>query len=123
LLQSLVPKSKVEVLTLLRRIGRLIDLGVEHAFSLTMHPLIPLSSDLSCQRQIELCVSNAVDAGILTDALCWAEGDAPASFCTADSSDILNNKTEIYARICSIRGYEASENPLEIIGLRELFAS
>ena len=119
LLQSLVPKNK-EVLTLLRRIGRLIDLGVEHAFSLVLSPLVLLSTDLACQKQIELCVGNAVDAGLLTDALCWTEEDAPASFCTEDWSDILTNRTQIYARICSIRAYAPNENPLRIIGLREL---
>jgi len=120
LLQSLVPKSKIEVLTLLRRIGRLIDFGVEHAFSLVLSPLVPLSTDLACQKQIELCVANAVDAGLLTDALCWTEEDAPASFCTEDWSDILANRAKIYARICSIRAYAPTENPLKIVGLREL---
>jgi hypothetical protein len=120
LLQSLVLKNKIEILTFLRRIGRLIDLGVEHAFSLVLSPMVRLSTDLACQKQIELCVANAVDAALLTDALCWTEEDAPASFCTADWSDILANRTKIYARICSIRAYPPDENPLKIVGLREL---
>jgi len=120
LLKSLVPKNKVEVLTLLRRLGRLIDLGVDHAFSLISSPLVSMSTDLACQKQIELCVANAVDAWLLTDALCWTEEDAPASFCTEDWSDIVANRAEIYARICSIRAYAPTENPLKIVGLREL---
>lgn len=123
-LRQLLPRLKslnrTNVLTYLRKIGRIIDAGIKHALSLVIHPLILPSSDLVCEKHIELCIGNANDARILVDALCWAESNSPAIFCTLDYSDIIFNRTTICRKICQIRAYDFDENPLTIMSLREL---
>jgi hypothetical protein len=114
--------NKGEVLSYLRKIGRIIKLGVNYAFSLLSGKLAKLSSDLACQSQLESIVGNAVDRAILVDALCWAEDEHKSSiiFCTDDYKDLVLKRDKIYKRICRVRAYDIDELPLEIKSLSEL---
>jgi len=122
ILNQLSKMSKTELLQLLRKISRIIEQGVQLAFSMTIRPLVPISGDLSCEKQIEQVIINPVDAEILVDALCWAEKkhSSKITFCTTDYEDILRKRLQIYKRICEIRAYLPAEIPLEISSLDEL---
>ena len=120
LLTHLKSMNKTKVLTYVRKIGRIIDQGIKHAFSLIISPLILPSGDLACEKRIELCIGNSNDARILVDALCWAESASPAIFCTLDYSDIIMKRPAIYRTISRIRAYDFDEKPLTIMSLEEL---
>ena len=123
LLERIGQYSPPDLLVFVRRIGRIIDQGIINAFSKLAGPLVPISTDLVCIRQIELCVDNANDAGILVDALCWAERRRQSIFCTADYKDLVNKRNTIYRMICRIRGYDAAARPLVIMSLDEFLYS
>jgi len=121
LLNHLKTIKKSEVLRCIRTIGRIIDQGVRHALSLVASPLIPFSRDLLCEKQMEMCIRNQNDAKIFVDALCWAEDNSPAIFCTQDYSDIVSKREAIYQKVRQIRAYDPEELPLKIVSLNELF--
>lgn len=108
------------MLTLLRKIQRIIELGVKDALTRVKKPLVDVSNDLVCERIMGTCIPNSNDAEILVDALCWMEKNSSANFCTNDYSDIIHNRARIYNKICMIRGYSLNQNPLKIISLDEL---
>lgn len=120
LLNYLKVLSGAKVLTLLRKIERMIQLGIKNALSRVKQPLISPSPDLVCTRLIGLCIPNTSDAEILGDALYWAETTNPATFCSNDYSDIINRRSKICREICKIRLYDEDQNPLKIISLDEL---
>jgi len=124
LLSELSKMDRNELLKLLRQIARIIEQSVQYAFSMVARPLVPISSDLACKKQMELLISNPCDAEILVDALCWAEKNRTTSlmFCTIDYTDILRKRQQIYGEICKIRAYDPQELPLEIASLDELIA-
>ena len=122
LLAEIEDMDKDEKLIYLRRLFRIIEMGTAHAFSLLETPLAPISDDLVLKKEMESCVSNSCDAGILVDALCWAENDGKllnAIFCTTDGTDILRNRPLIYRTICRSRFCNQEEIPIKIKGLVE----
>ena len=121
LITQLSKSNKNETLKLLRKIVRIIELGVEYALSLVIKPLVPISGDLACERQISLLIGNTCDAEILIDALCWAEkyNSSTITFCTTDYTDVLKNRAKIYMEICKIRACLPAEISLEISSLDE----
>jgi hypothetical protein len=122
LLNLLSKMSKEALMLLLRKISRIIEQGVQLALSMTLKPLIPISGDLSSEKQIAQITDNLSDAEILVDALCWAEKNhgSKITYCTTDYGDVLNKRVQIYGMICRIRAYSLSELPLEISSLDEL---
>lgn len=120
LLDYLKSLNGTKVMTLLRKIERIIRLGIQNALSKIKSPLISPSPDLVCTRLIGECIPNKNDAEIFGDALYWAETTNHATFCSNDYSDIINRRPRIYNKVCQIRLYDPSDNPLKIISLDEL---
>jgi len=122
LLTKLSNTDKQEILKLFRKMRRIIDQQITIAFSMIARPLIPISSDLSGVAALGTLINNQSDVEILIDALCWAENNKKRTiiFCTVDWTDVLGQRTAIYAKICSIRGCTTKEIPLEIRSLQEL---